>query len=88
MCKNLKKYNYGLISTGSTCSKIKELGFNCLNVSEVTNFKEILDGRVKTLNSKIYGSILYNRDIKKHVNEFKKIKFSKNRYCNCKLVSF
>ena len=77
LCKNLIKHNYEFISTGSTCLKIRQLGFNCLNVSELTNFKEILDGRVKTLNSKIYGSILYNRDINKHVNEFKKLDFPK-----------
>ena len=39
--------------------------------------KEILDGRVKTLNSKLYGSILYKRDNKEHIEEFKKLKVPK-----------
>ena len=46
LCKNLYKNNFKFISTGSTCKKIKSLGYNCLEVSKITNFKEILDGRV------------------------------------------
>ena len=52
LCKNLTKHNIGIISTGSTANKIKSLGFKCREVSNLTKFKEILDGRVKTLNSK------------------------------------
>ncbi len=74
LCKNLYKNNFKFISTGSTCKKIKSLGYNCLEVSKITNFKEILDGRVKTLNPKIYGSILFKRDNSKHIEEFKQLK--------------
>ena len=62
LCKNLKKNNHKFISTGSTCKKIKSLGFDCLEISKLTKFKEILDGRVKTLNHKLFGSILFKRD--------------------------
>ncbi len=73
LCKNLEKFNYKFLSTGSTCKRIKELGFKCKEISEITKFKEILDGRVKTLNPKIFGSILYRRDNFKHLKEFKKL---------------
>tara|TARA_B100000886_G_scaffold325749_1_gene271588 strand:- start:1301 stop:2809 length:1509 start_codon:yes stop_codon:yes gene_type:complete len=74
LCKNLKKNNYKFISTGSTCKKIKSLGFDCLEISKLTKFKEILDGRVKTLNHKLFGSILFKRDDKKNLREFKNLK--------------
>ena len=74
LCISLKKYNYQFISTGSTCKKIKSLGFDCIEISKITKFKEILDGRVKTLNPKIFGSILYKRDSKEHIKEFENLK--------------
>ncbi len=48
--KILKKYNIQLISSGGTYKEIKELGFNCIEISKYTGSKEILGGRVKTLN--------------------------------------
>ena len=77
LCFNLNKHNYKFISTGSTSKKIRSLGFSCIEVSKITKMKEILDGRVKTLNSKLYGSILYKRDNKEHIEEFKKLKVPK-----------
>ena len=77
LCNNLHKHGYSFISTGSTSKMIRKAGFDCLEVSEITKFKEILDGRVKTLSSKIYGSILHVRDNKKHINEFSKLNFPK-----------
>ncbi len=74
LCISLKKYNYKFISTGSTCKKIKSLGFDCIEISKITKFKEILDGRVKTLNPKIFGSILYKRDDEEHIKEFEDLK--------------
>ncbi len=73
LCKSLNSNGYSLISTGSTAKEIRKIGFKCLNVSSITKYKEILDGRVKTFDQKLYGSILYKRDNYKHVNEFKKI---------------
>ena len=46
--KTLKKYNIKIISSGGTFKEIKKLKFNCLEVSEFTGAKEILQGRVKT----------------------------------------
>ena len=67
LCISLKKHNYKFISTGSTSKNIKSLGFDCIEISKITKFKEMLDGRVKTLNPKIFGSILYKRDNEKHI---------------------
>ena len=77
LCDNLKKHNYKFISTGSTCKKIRSLGFKCIELSDITGFKEILDGRVKTISHKIYGSILYKRKNIKHIKEFKELKIPK-----------
>ena len=58
ICYILNKFNIGIISTGGTAKKITSLGFKCEEVSNLTKFKEILDGRVKTLHPKIYASLL------------------------------
>ena len=71
----LKKNNVNLISSGGTFKAIKKLKFKCNEVSEFTGFKEILDGRVKTLHHKIYAGILNKRDNKNHSNEIKNLKF-------------
>ena len=74
LCISLKKHNYKFISTGSTFKKIKSLGFDCIEISKITKFKEMLEGRVKTINPKIFGSILYKRDNEKHIKEFENLK--------------
>ena len=53
ICKAFKKNNIKIISTGSTSKYIKKIGYNCISVSNLTKFKEILDGRVKTIHPKI-----------------------------------
>ena len=74
LCSNLIKNNFNLISTGSTGNKIRSMGFKSIDISKITNFKEMFDGRVKTLNPLIYASLLYIRDNKKHKNQFLKLK--------------
>ncbi len=75
LLKILKKYNIKLISSGGTYKKIKKLKFKCLEVSEFTEFKEILGGRVKTLHPKIHSGILNIRSNKFHQKDLKKNKF-------------
>ena len=75
LLKILKKYNIKLISSGGTYKKIKELKFKCLEVSKFTGFKEILDGRVKTLHPKIHSGILNIRNNKSHKKELRKNEF-------------
>ena len=48
----LKKNKVKIISSGGTYKEIKKLKFKCIEVSEFTNFPEILEGRVKTLHPK------------------------------------
>ena len=73
--KILKKYKINIISSGGTYSSIKKLGFNCTEISKYTGFKEMLDGRVKTLHPKIHAGILHDRYNKKHQGEMIKQKF-------------
>jgi len=75
VCKVFKKNNIKIISTGSTSKHIKKLGYNCISVSNLTKFKEILDGRVKTIHPKIHASLLYKRSDKNHIKSFKKLNF-------------
>ena len=70
LCSNLIKNNYGLISSGSTGNKIRSMGFSCVDISKITKFKEMFDGRIKTLNPLIYASLLYIRDNKDHKKQF------------------
>lgn len=56
-----------IISTGGTYKYLKENGIPVTEVSEVTNFQEMLDGRVKTLHPNIHGGILAVRDNKEHM---------------------
>ena len=73
--KILKKFNIKLISSGGTYKKIKSFGYNCMEVSDITGFPEILDGRVKTLHPKIYSGILYKRDKSSHRKTINKLNF-------------
>ena len=73
--KTLNKYKVKIISSGGTYKSIKQLGYPCTEVSTYTGFKEMLDGRVKTLHPKIHAGILHDRSNKKHTNEMSKKKF-------------
>ena len=75
LLKILKKFNIKIISSGGTYSSIKKLGYECTELSKYTGFKEMLDGRVKTLHPKIHAGILHDRQNKKHQNEMTKQKF-------------
>tara|TARA_B100001758_G_scaffold211588_1_gene195016 strand:+ start:138 stop:1676 length:1539 start_codon:yes stop_codon:yes gene_type:complete len=71
----ISKYKVELISSGGTYKKIKELKFNCIEISKYTNSPEILNGRVKTLHPKIHGGILSKRNNKSHKKDLIKNKF-------------
>ena len=73
--KTLNKYKVKIISSGGTYKSIKQLGYHCTEVSAYTGFKEMLDGRVKTLHPKIHAGILHDRSNKKHTQEMTKQKF-------------
>ena len=75
LLKTLKRFNINIISSGGTYTSIKKLGFKCTEISKYTGFKEMLDGRVKTLHPKIHAGILHDRQNKKHKNEMSKQNF-------------
>ena len=75
LLKVFKKYNIEIISSGGTYKFIKKLGYNCTEISKYTGFKEMLDGRVKTLHPKIHAGILHDRQNKTHQDEMSKNKF-------------
>jgi phosphoribosylaminoimidazolecarboxamide formyltransferase/IMP cyclohydrolase len=60
--KGLAKRGFELVSTGGTSKALAQAGLTVLNVSDVTGFPEMMDGRVKTLHPKIHGGILARRD--------------------------
>ncbi len=57
----LSERGFELVSTGGTARALAEAGLPVVNVSEVTGFPEMMDGRVKTLHPKIHGGILARR---------------------------
>lgn len=71
--KDLKDLGWEIISTGGTSKILKEANIDIIEIEEITNFPEILDGRVKTLNPNIHGGILYKRDNKTHINTLKEL---------------
>jgi len=77
LLKNLVKHKIQIISSGGTFKEIKKLGFKCLELSEYTGSKEILNGRVKTLHPKIHAGILSIRGNKSHTEDLKKYNFEK-----------
>lgn len=67
--QGLIELGYELISTGGTLKALTDAGLEALPVSAVTNFDEILDGRVKTLHPYIHGGLLARRDQPAHVEQ-------------------
>lgn len=65
--KGLRQLGWEIISTGGTSRILKDANVETVEVENITNFPEILDGRVKTLNPYIHGGLLYKRDDKTHV---------------------
>ena len=71
LAKALTKNEIEIISTGGTYKFLKELGIDVADVSSVTGFPEILDGRVKTLHPNIHGGLLGIRGNDEHENTLK-----------------
>jgi len=62
----LVRHGAELVSTGGTAKALRELGHDVKDVSELTGFPEMMDGRVKTLHPKVHGGILAVRDNADH----------------------
>ena len=61
------EFGIELISTGGTAKFLRDLGLPVTDVSQITGFPEMMDGRVKTLHPKIHGGLLAIRDNAEHV---------------------
>lgn len=72
-CRELVSLGYELISTGGTAALLQREGLKVTAVSDVTDFPECLDGRVKTLHPRIHAGILARRDNPKHLSELKEL---------------
>ncbi|MEX0841303.1 MAG: bifunctional phosphoribosylaminoimidazolecarboxamide formyltransferase/IMP cyclohydrolase, partial [Xanthobacteraceae bacterium] len=62
----LAGYGIELVSTGGTAKALKDAGLKVIDVSELTGFPEMMDGRVKTLHPKVHGGLLAMRGNKEH----------------------
>src|SRR5215218_2313362 len=65
--RELKQFNVEIISTGGTAKSLRDAGIDVRDVSEITGFPEMMDGRVKTLHPRVHGGLLALRDNPEHV---------------------
>ena len=68
---SLESLGWEIIATGGTMKLLQEAGLKVINISEITGFPEICDGRVKTLHPKVHGALLGRRDLESHRKELK-----------------
>lgn len=73
LAQALLKHDYQIIATGKTAQVLSDSGLKVIEISSITNFPEIFDGRIKTLHPKIFGGILFRRE-----NERDKIEAAQN----------
>lgn len=67
LAQELQERNVEIVSTGGSASMLRDAGFNVKEVSELTGFPEMMDGRLKTLHPSVHGGLLAVRDEKSHL---------------------
>src|SRR5699024_10847099 len=72
--KGLEKLNYEIISTGGTLKLLLDGGVNAKPVEDITQFPEMLDGRVKTLHPHVHGGLLADLSNESHVEQLESLK--------------
>jgi len=82
------KYGVELIATGGTKNALADAGLPVKDVSELTGFPEILDGRVKTLHPAIYAGLLAKRDKPEHMRTLAEHKLPEIDLVVCNLYAF
>ena len=70
---SLVELGYEIISTGGTKKALEAAGIKTIGISEVPDFPEIMDGRVKTLHPKVHGALLCVRDNPDHVRQIEEL---------------
>src|SRR5437868_6438777 len=88
LAKELHRLGVELISTGGTRQTIADAGVPVKDVSEVTNFPEMLDGRVKTLHPAVHAGILAKRDKAEHLKTLEEHKLPIFDLIVCNLYAF
>ncbi len=87
--KELAKLGFTLISTGGTHKTLEDAGVGAVkHVSEVTEFPEILKGRIKTGHPKLMGGILALRDKKEHMKDLERFGIEPVDFVVCNLYPF
>src|SRR5215217_8214072 len=66
LAAGLARHGVELVSTGGTAAKLREAGAAVRDISDLTGFPEMMDGRVKTLHPKVHGGLLGVRDNEEH----------------------
>jgi len=65
--RELTRFNVEIISTGGTAKSLRDAGITVRDISDITGFPEMMDGRVKTLHPHVHGGLLAIRDNADHV---------------------
>src|SRR6516225_2758717 len=86
--KDLTTLGVELISTGGTRKALSDSGLKVLDISELTGFPEMLDGRVKTLHPRVHAGILHIRDNPQHQAIIKEHKIAPIDMVVCNLYPF
>jgi phosphoribosylaminoimidazolecarboxamide formyltransferase / IMP cyclohydrolase len=68
LAAGLARHGVEIVSTGGTAAKLRESGANVRDISDLTGFPEMMDGRVKTLHPKVHGGLLGVRDNPEHAS--------------------
>ncbi|AHG90526.1 Bifunctional purine biosynthesis protein purH [Gemmatirosa kalamazoonensis] len=68
LARGLMALGAELVSTGGTARALRDAGLQVMDVSEITGFPEMLDGRVKTLHPVVHGGLLARRDLPGHMD--------------------
>ena len=69
--RELASFDVEIISTGGTAKSLRDAGITVRDISDVTGFPEMMDGRVKTLHPRVHGGLLAIRDNDEHVAAMK-----------------
>src|ERR1044072_6112056 len=69
--RELARFNVEIISAGGTAKALRDAGIAVRDISDITGFPEMMDGRVKTLHPRVHGGLLAIRDNPEHAASMK-----------------
>ncbi|MCH5162509.1 MAG: bifunctional phosphoribosylaminoimidazolecarboxamide formyltransferase/IMP cyclohydrolase [Clostridiales bacterium] len=74
--QGLEKLGYEIVSTGGTLKALLDAGVKAISITDVTGFRECLDGRVKTLHPAVHAGLLARRDLPEHMAQLKEMNYN------------